>query len=125
MVQAVTAPINLVKAMKFTEVAPYIIRIDEFPQILSVLVNIKSYEKLTPFQKEALRKAYDEAGEYYRDLNYAASEKDIVYMMEEHGAVFIRPSLVKWREKIGPFYKQLEQEGVVEKGWYEMVQSLK
>ena len=125
MVQAVTSPINLVKAMKFTEVAPYIIRIDEFPQILSVLVNIKSYEKLTPFQKEALRKAYDEAGAYYRDLNYASSENDIVYMMENNGATFIRPSLPAWREKIKPFYKQLAEDGIVEKGWYEMVQALK
>jgi TRAP-type C4-dicarboxylate transport system substrate-binding protein len=124
MIQGVMGPINLIKPMKFTEAAKYLIRINEFPQLLVVVVNQKSYDKLTPFQKEALRKAYDGAGEYYTNLNYASAEADIDYMLEEHGATFIRPSLPAWREKIKPFYKELEKEGKVTENFYENVQAL-
>ncbi len=125
LIQAVTSPMNLVLPMKFTEVAKYITRINEFPQILIVYINEKTYETLSPAQKEALRKAYDEGGEYFRDLNYASAEADIEFMLENHGATFIRIPLAPWRNRMKPLYQEMEKEGKIAKGFYEMVQKMK
>jgi len=125
LIQGVTSPINLVRPMKFAEVAKYITRINEFPQLLIVLFNKKSYGKLSPPQKAALRKAYDEAGKYYADINYGSAEVDIANMLEENGATFTRVPLPEWRKKIKPFYQELEKAGSVQKGFYDMIQSLK
>jgi TRAP-type transport system periplasmic protein len=123
-IQGVTSPIDLVRPQKFTEVAKYITRIDEFPQVLLVMMNIKSLEKLNPSQKEAIQKAADEAGAYFTKMNADGAEIDIAAMLEEDGASFSRPPLAKWREKVSPFYKQLENDGKVQKGFYDMVQGL-
>jgi TRAP-type transport system periplasmic protein len=123
-IQGVTSPIDLVRPQKFTEVAKYITRIDEFPQVLLVMMNTKSMEKLTASQREAIQKAADEAGSLFTKMNSEGAESDIAAMLEEDGASFSRPPLAKWREKVSPFYKQLENDGKVQKGFYDMVQSL-
>jgi len=123
-IQGVTSPIDLVRPQKFTEVAKYITRIDEFPQVLLVMMNTKSMEKLTAPQREAIQKAADEAGVFFTRMNSEGAEIDIATMLEEDGASFSRPPLAKWREKVSPFYKQLENDGKVQKGFYDMVQGL-
>jgi TRAP-type C4-dicarboxylate transport system substrate-binding protein len=125
MIQAVTSPMDLVRPMKFTEVAKYITRIDEFPQILIFVMNQKSYEKLTPTQKKALHQASDEAGDYFTRMNYDSLGVDLPYMIEQDGVTYIQVPLKEWREKIRPFYQKLEAEGKIAKGFYDMVQSLK
>jgi TRAP-type C4-dicarboxylate transport system substrate-binding protein len=125
LIQAVTAPMNLVLPMKFTEVAKYITRINEFPQIPIVYVNQNSYAKLSAEQKKALRRAYDDAGKYYTQLNYASAESDIEYMLANHGATFIRIPLPPWQEKIKPLYVEMEKEGKIAPGFFEMVQKMK
>jgi len=125
LIQAVTSPMNLVLPMKFTEVAKYMTRINEFPQLPIVYLNQKSFDKLSQPQKEALRKAYDEAGRYFTELNYASAESDIEFMLEKHGATFIRVPLPSWREKIKPLYAEMEKEGKIAPGFYEMVQKMK
>lgn len=123
-IQGVTSPIDLVRPQRLTEAAKYITRIDEFPQVLLVMMNTKSLEKLSPGQKEAIQKAADEAGVYFTKMNNDGAENDIAAMLEEDEAYFMRPPLSKWREKVKPFYKQLENDGKVEKGFYDMVQGL-
>lgn len=125
MIQAVTSPMNLVRPMNFTEVGKYVIRLNEFPQLLIVYINQKSYDKLSDEQKDALSRAYNDAGEYYTQLNYESAETDIKYMLEEHGATFIRLPLGPWRKKIKPLYKEMEANGKIAKGFYEMVQGLR
>lgn len=125
MIQAVTSPMDLVRPMKFTEVAKYITRIDEFPQILIFVMNKKSYEKLNSFQRKGLHQASNEAGDYFAKMNFDSVEVDLSHMIEYDEITYIRPPLKEWREKIKPFYEKMEMEGKIEKGFYNMVQSLK
>src|SRR5205823_1590503 len=64
-VDAVTAPMNLVYAMKFTEVAKYIARTDEYWGVLTVVMNKKKFQSLTPQQQKALIDAAEQAGQEY------------------------------------------------------------
>ncbi len=56
-VEAVNSPIALVEAMKFYEVAPNIVRHNEYPQGIGFMTNAKAYNGLPP----DLRKAVDRA----------------------------------------------------------------
>lgn len=125
MIQGVASPMDLVRPMKFTEVAKYIIQINEFPQILEMVVNKRNYDRLTLNQKKSIQQANEEAGDYFTKMNFEGVEIDLAYMQEQDGATFIRPPLKQWREKISPFYGNLEKEGKIAKGFYNMVQSLK
>jgi TRAP-type C4-dicarboxylate transport system substrate-binding protein len=125
MIQGVTSPIDLVRPMKFTEVAKYITHIDEFPAILLVWMNQKNYERLTPSQKLAIQKAADEGGEYFSKMNTEGAEVDIDYMIETDGITYIKLPLKEWREKVRIVYEGLEKDGSMPKGFYQMIQSLK
>jgi TRAP-type C4-dicarboxylate transport system substrate-binding protein len=125
MIQGVTSPIDLVKPMKFTEVAKYITNIDEFPQVLLVWVNQKNFEKLTPAQRQAIQKAGDEAGEFFSRMNAEGAEADIDFMIETDGVTYIKPPLKEWREKVRAVYEGMEKDGSMPKGFYQTVQSLK
>ncbi len=88
-------------------------------------MNQKSYEKLTPSQKQAIEKAADEAGEYFSKMNAEGAEVDITYMIETDGATYIRVPLKEWGEKVRAVYEGMEKEGAMPKGFYQMIQSLK
>lgn len=125
LIEAVTSPMNLVRPMKFYEVAKYITRIDEFPQVLVFLMNKDPYDKLTPFQKKAILRANNEAADYYRQLNQEDLSRDLNYMIEKEGVTFIRTPVEAWGAKVKPLYDRLEQEGKIAKGFWDMVQSLR
>ena len=57
-VNAVNSPMALVESMRFNEVAPYIIRNDEYWQSVGFMMNQKSYEALDETTKEQVLKAY-------------------------------------------------------------------
>jgi hypothetical protein len=60
-VEAVNSPIALVESMRFYEVAPHIVRHDEYPQSVAFMVNADAYEGLSPELREAVDKAYADA----------------------------------------------------------------
>ena len=61
-VNAVTAPLSLVRSMKFTEVAPYIVEIREFPQTWPITISERSWKKLNADEQQLLVRAANEAG---------------------------------------------------------------
>ena len=63
-VDAVNSPIALVESMRFYEVAPHIIKHDEYYQSIGFMVHQPSYDKLSSDLKSAVDKAYADAGKY-------------------------------------------------------------
>jgi TRAP-type C4-dicarboxylate transport system substrate-binding protein len=61
LVEAVTAPIDLVYPNKFTEVAKYVARTDEYWGVLVLVVNKRKFASLKPEHQQALREAAAQA----------------------------------------------------------------
>jgi len=65
-VEAVTSPAQLIKSMRFHEVAPNIVRTDEYPQAVAWMMNARAWDALTPKQQKAITRAHAEASAFAR-----------------------------------------------------------
>jgi TRAP-type C4-dicarboxylate transport system substrate-binding protein len=106
-VNAVTAPISLVNPMKFTEVAPYIIDIREYPQTWPMTISEMTWRKLTPAQQQLLVKAANEAGKVYTKVTNERVQADIDAMVKQNKAQVIKVDTAAFRKKMEPLYDEL------------------
>jgi len=109
-VNAVTAPIALVNSMKFTEVAPYIVEIREYPQTWPMTISEKSWKKLSPEQQQLLVKSANEAGKVYTQTTLERVQGDINAMVTNNKAQVIKVDTAEFRKKMEPFYDELVKE---------------
>lgn len=106
-VNAVTAPIALVGPMKFTEVAPYITEIREYPQTWPITISEKTWKKLNSEQQQLLVKAANEAGKVYTQTTRERIQGDIDTMVANNKAQVIKVDTAAFRRKMEPFYEDL------------------
>lgn len=106
-VNAVTAPIALVNSMKFTEVAPYIVEIKEYPQTWPMTISEKTWRKLSPEQQQLIVKSANEAGKVYTQTTLDRIQGDINTMVTNNKAQVIKVDTAAFRRKMEPFYEEL------------------
>lgn len=115
-VDAVTSPISLVYNMKFTEVAPYVAYVNEFPQYVGYVINGEKFNSLTAEQQQLLIDCANEAGEYATQLTVDSVGEQIELMKTEHNAEFTEIDTVPFREKLMDHYLELDAEGTYGEG---------
>lgn len=115
-VEAVTSPISLVYSMKFTEVAPYVALVNEFPQYVAYVMNGDRFNSLSPEFQQLLVDCANEVGEYATQLTMDSVGAEIDLMKSEHDAVFTEIDTVPFREKLIPHYMELDAEGTYGEG---------
>ncbi len=125
MIQAVTAPLTLVKTMRFTEVAPYVTELKQFHQTWPITISEKVWQTLEEDHQTLLVKAANHAGKVYAEEVKTRAEEDIQDMMREDDAVFIRVNTEQFEKKMLPYYETLIEEGFVDREIFEAVQALK
>ena len=125
MVDGVTSPFDLLYSMKFTEIAKYVARTDEYWGLLTVEMNKKKFDGLKPEFQKALIDAAKEAGKYYMELGTKSVNEDLDKMKKEHGIEYIVLDTKPCAEKMQPVIRQLEKEGFVPAGLYDRIQALK
>jgi tripartite ATP-independent transporter DctP family solute receptor len=125
MVDAVTSPFDLLYSMKFTEVAKYVARTDEYWGLLTVEMNKKKFDGLKPEFQKALIEAADEAGNYYMELGAKSVNEDLEKMKKEHGIEYTVIDTKPCAEKMLPVIRQLEAEGFLPAGLYDRIQAVK
>lgn len=123
MIDAVTAPINLVASMKFTDVAKYIARTDEFWQVLAVVGNKQRLQSLKPEVRKALIDAAEQAGKEYMATAEKDIERDLAKMQNEQGVKYIVLDLKPGVALMQPVIRQLEVEKFIPAGIYDRLQS--
>jgi tripartite ATP-independent transporter DctP family solute receptor len=124
-IDAVTAPMNLVYSMKFTEVAKYIARTDEYWGVLTVVMNKKKFQSLNPQNQKALLDAAEQAGKEYMASSERDIERDLERMKKEHGVEYTVLDLKPGIEKMRPVIRDLEKEGFIPAGIYDRLQAVK
>jgi len=118
-VEAVTAPISLVASMKFTEVAKYITRTDEFWAILVPVINKDRMSKLTADQRRAVVDSAREAGAWFVAEQERMIALDIEKMKRDNGASYREIDIKPGFELMKPVVRQMEGEGYIPKGLYD------
>jgi len=87
-VDAVTSPAELIKSTRFYEVAPHIIRTDEYPQAVAFMMNQQDFDALPPKSQQALLKAHGEAAKYAADLIDAGLNSMVSDLESKKGVTF-------------------------------------
>jgi tripartite ATP-independent transporter DctP family solute receptor len=123
MIDAVTSPINLVAAMKFTDVAKYIARTDEFWQVLAVVGNKSRMQGLKPEMRQAITEAAQQAGKEYMATSEKDIERDLAKMQNEQGVKYTVLDLKPGVALMQPVIRQLETEKFIPAGIYDRLQS--
>lgn len=112
-VNSVTAPLSMVRAMKFAEVAPYIVEIKEYPQTWPMTVSEQSWQKLSADEQAILVAAANEAGKVYAQTTLKNAAADVEQMIAQNNARVVEIDRAAMRAKLEPLYDQLVAEGVV------------
>ncbi len=124
-VDIVTSPISLLWDMKFTEVAKYVTKLDEFQQTMAVAISKSKYESLPEEYKKILVKACTEAGEYYTNIVYESADIIVEKCKKEHGAEFFETDYAPFIKRAEDAVRSLEKEGFLVPGLYDKLQALK
>ena len=123
-VNAVTAPLSLVRSMKFTEVAPYIVEIREFPQTWPITISDRTWKKLSPDEQQLLVRAANEAGTVYAKTTMDRADSDIAAMIRDNNAVVIKFNTGAMRAKMLPLYADLIREKALSQELFDTVNAL-
>ncbi|MGD1876136.1 MAG: TRAP transporter substrate-binding protein [Kiloniellaceae bacterium] len=121
-VDAVNSPIALVESMRFYEVAPHIIRHDEYYQSVAFMMDQKAFDKLPENLQAALLKAQADAGTYSQDLMGKSAEESIA-RMEAKGVTFTEIDRQPLIKAMAAFYKDMEERGELPKGFLAAVEA--
>ena len=121
-VEAVNSPIALVESMRFYEVAPHVIRHDEYFQSIGFMMNQDAFDALSAEQQEALQKAYDAAGAYSFEVMNSSADESIA-RMKEAGVTFIDVDRAPFIESMTQFYGEMEEAGELPEGFLEAVEA--
>ncbi len=119
-VEAVNSPIALVEAMKFYEVAPNIVRHNEYPQGIGFMTNAKAYNGLPPDLRKAVDRAHEEAGKYSVKLTMEVTDESIA-RMKDKGVTYNEPDTSDIIKATQEFYSKLDKAGKLPKGFVETV----
>lgn len=112
-VNSVTAPLSMVRAMKFAEVAPYIVEIKEYPQTWPMTISEQTWQKLSPEEQTILVNAANEAGKVYAETTLNNAAADVEQMIAQNNAKVVQIDRAAMRAKLAPLYDQLVAEGIV------------
>ena len=110
-VSAVTAPLSLVRSMKFAEVAPHIVEIKEYPQTWPMTISEKTWNKLTEELQGILVEAANNAGKVYAEVTIENADKDLESMKLENNAKVVSIDRAAMRRKLEPLYDDLTKSG--------------
>ena len=125
LVQAVTSGVNGIHSQKFTEVAPYITELRQFPQTWPVTISEKTWKSLSAAQQTVLVDAANEATALYGRVSQESAEKNIADMVQKNNAVYSRINTDPFVKKMEGFYQDMIKEGVLKKAVYDQVMALR
>jgi TRAP-type transport system periplasmic protein len=109
-VEAVTSPVSLVESMKFTELAPHIARTDEFSQASAFMVNTNSMKALSAKDREAVLRAYNDAGTYSHEILNRITEESLV-RMKKKGATYVTLDTAPLVKRVLKLYEKMAKSG--------------
>lgn len=121
-VEAVNSPIALVEPMRFYEVAPNVIRHDEYPQGMAFMTNARMWNELDAQRRAQVLEAFDEVTAESAVRMEAAANAAIERMKEE-GVSFSAPDTSALVERMGELYREMDANGELPDGFLDAVEA--
>lgn len=121
-VESVTSPVALVESMRFYEVAPNVVRTDEYFQEIAFMMNARAFKALPAPAQQVLLKAHKATGDYSAKLMSDVTEESLKRMTAagvKYTTVDARPLV----EKTRAFYDAENKAGRVPAGFFEAVEA--
>ena len=107
-VQGQENPIDTIHANKFYEVAPNVTLTHHVYSPIPMTVSEKTWQKLTPADRDAINKASAETASWMRN-EIKANDDRLLADMESKGAKVARPKLDAFRDAVRPVYAKAKQ----------------
>ena len=123
-VDAATSTIGQLYGVKFTEVAPYVTRINEYSAEAILVANAKMWDSLGEENQKIITECANEMGDVMAKKTEEALQGDID-KMADGGAVFSDIDTDAFREKLKDFYYDLEKQGKLPAGLVDKALSVK
>jgi tripartite ATP-independent transporter DctP family solute receptor len=115
-VQAVNSPIALVESMRFYEVAPHIVRHNEYAQEIAFLMNARAFDGLAPDLKQALLRAHAEVAKFSQEMMGREAVESIA-RMKAKGVTYNEIDISAFVARMKEFYAEQERSGALPKGY--------
>lgn len=123
-VNSVTAPLELIESTRFYEVAPNIVRTDEYPQAIAFMMNQKAFDGLSDANKEAVLKAHADASAYAWDKVFSGAEATVERLKALDGVTYSDTfDMAPVRAKMAAFYAGRAAAGELPAGLIEAVEA--
>lgn len=87
-VNAVTSPLELIESKRFYEVAPNIVRTDEYPQAIAFMMNKAAFDALSDANQKALVQAHADAAAFAWDQIFSGADATIARLKALDGVTF-------------------------------------
>jgi TRAP-type transport system periplasmic protein len=114
-VEAVNSPVALVESMRFYEVAPHIVRHDEYPQGLAFMANAEAWNGLDGKTRDQIIEAYNEvAAEFAAKTDATATES--LERMAAKGVTYSTIDTGPFVAKMAEFYAGMDAAGTLPAG---------
>ncbi len=115
-VDAVNSPVALVEPMRFYEVAPHIVRHNEYPQGLAYMANADAWNSLDQETRTQILAAYDEvAAEFSPRMEEVANES--LERMKAEGVTVSEIDTAPFVERMAELYSQMDAAGELPEGF--------
>ena len=101
-------PVDTIYANKFYEVAPFVTLTKHVYSPLPMTIAEKTWQKVSPADRDAITKAAKEAGDWSRKEVRAAEDAQIADMQGK-GAKIGRPNLAPFRDAVQPAYAKAKE----------------
>ncbi|MBV6658267.1 MAG: TRAP transporter substrate-binding protein [Devosiaceae bacterium] len=121
-VEAVNSPISLVESMRFHEVAPNIVRHNEYPQGIAFMANAQIWNDLSDETREQILAAYNEVAAEFAPMTAAIADEAIGRMMEA-GVTYQEIDTGPILATMADFYAELDAQGELPEGFVATVQA--
>ena len=121
-VEAVNSPIALVESMRFQEVAPHIVRHDEYPQGIAFMANADAWNALSPETQAQVLEAYNEVAAEF-DPKTAAVASEAIERMKAAGVTYSEMDIAPVVAKMADFYAAMDSRGELPDGFIAAVRA--
>ena len=110
---------------KQTEAVRFFTNVGEYYQIVVPVVSKRTWDKLTPQQREIFEAVAKEAGVKYLEVSAAERDEYDRKAQNDHGVTIITPPMKPWLDVAKTVFARFEAENILPKGLVGQVQAIK
>ncbi|MEM9431917.1 MAG: TRAP transporter substrate-binding protein DctP, partial [Pseudomonadota bacterium] len=121
-VEAVNSPIALVESMRFQEVAPHIVRHNEYPQGIAFMANAEAWNGLEEGTRAQIIEAYNAVAAEFAPMTAAIAD-DAIARMTENGVTYDEIDTGPIVSKMAEFYAEKDAAGDLPDGFIATVRA--